>query len=544
MPDLLLADEPMTSRPDGSESVPSPTHGSPSRTLSRRTRRGLDDPGLLLLALFAAVGVTLRLLRGVTRTTLSLDEFQIAGSLRDYTSVELLTRRLMYDQSAPPGFLIPSRGMFLLFGGDDHALRVLPLVGGLLVVVLAVLVARQQLRTSAARTLLVAALSLSPILIAYSSIVKQYSTDALAGILLLHAWGARDRPGGMLRLTAVGAVCAIASLPAVFLLSAITLVLVLSHVEWTTDTIVPSFVAAVRRHLRLALTWGAVLIVHAVHAYRATDRQDMVDYWTRHGGLPPADDGPLATLALLWRATTEMAWLGLASGQGWTTWIAPQAVSGAIAVALLASSVGLILRSRRTDAAVPLTALALGLIAGALGLYPATGRLLVWSVPLVAYVFALAVDTRGSDVRPAGRRLSTIVMLAAYASIASSLLTTSAAVQTWDAPATTPRAAFALVAAEALPGDVLVVDRWTRFAYFWHGPDVIPDELPVEILRLVDVRPDDVARLTELARHGRVWIVSTHRASEAADTLEPLLLRWQEGFRLEEPEVLIVRLDP
>lgn len=513
-------------------------------------RKGLTalrsrTPETLVLLCIVGAGALLRIWRAATRTTLSLDEFQIAGSLRDYSFLDLLTRRLMYDQSAPPGFLLTVRGAFVALGSDERALRLLPLAGGLAVLVVALRLAQQQLHTAAARVALVALLSLSPLLIDYSSIVKQYSTDALASVALLAAWAARDRPHGRSRLAAIGVVCALTSLPSIFTLAAIGSVLVVSGAGSPLEGSARPFrrmLASVRTHAVLAVAWGTALLIHAAHGSLATDRQDMVDYWTRHGGLPPENGTIGDRVDFVTAAISELTWLGLASGREWVTIATARDAVTPIALALILAVTVIGLRHRSADVAVPLVSLALGLLAGALGLYPATGRLLTWSIPLTAYLIATTIDHHKSRA-PVSRLLAIVVALIVSLSLISSALSVMSAATNWRAPFTTSREAFTIVASQAEPGDILVIDRWTRFAYFWHGPDTLPAQLPVEILRLVDVRPGEVERLVELTRQHRVWIVSSHRSREAAENLAPFLLIWEEGFRLEELDLLVLRID-
>ena len=90
---------------------------------------------------------------------------------------------LEYLQIAPPGFLLLARLSYLAFGAGDLALRLVPLLAGLVSLPVFYRLARRVL-SPAGTTLASALFALSPYLIYYSTEVKQYGLDLLVAMVL------------------------------------------------------------------------------------------------------------------------------------------------------------------------------------------------------------------------------------------------------------------------------------------------------------------------------------------------------------------------
>lgn len=168
--------------------------------------RLLNSPGLLIgIMIF---GAALRIARYLHGTSLYFDEAMLGLNLIKYSYWELL-RPLDFGQVAPPGFLWLARASVVWFGSSENALRLVPLLAGLVSLPLFYGLARQFLaRWSSVLALLL--FSVSWPLIRYATEVKQYSLDVavtLALSLIALKWPL-ERPCS-LRSLAMGLVGAI-----------------------------------------------------------------------------------------------------------------------------------------------------------------------------------------------------------------------------------------------------------------------------------------------------------------------------------------------
>ena len=169
------------------------------------------------------LGVILRLVQYLRNRSLWLDEAQLALNITHRSYAGLL-RPLDYHQGAPVGFLLLEKMAIRSLGGSEYALRLLPLVAGLVSLFLFYKMAKESIRPGAV-PIAVGLFVISPSLIYYSSEVKQYSTD-VACALVIYSIALVGRPSewSTYRITALGLVGAAAtwiSHPSVFVLAGI-----------------------------------------------------------------------------------------------------------------------------------------------------------------------------------------------------------------------------------------------------------------------------------------------------------------------------------
>ena len=324
----------------------------------------------------------LRLLHFFGGFSLGMDEARLALNIagRGWTG---LTHPLDYDQSAPLVFLWIERAAVVAAGVHDWALRLPPLVAGLLVVLVSAALFRRVLgaRAAAVGTLL---LAVSPGMVAYSIEVKQYGAETLVAVLLvllairyLESGEAR----ALRRLAIAGVVGVWCSASAVFILAGIVLALVVEP-------------AAAR--IKAAVVTGFLWATSFWLAYSTTYRQAAANpYMTRY-----------------WRSATEALWTG-----GWSrvsfgledfiwgqmvghggiplhggplTLVVACAVAGTILV-----FVGVLVLHRRRGSGPTLVIVAplivtVGTVAA--GLYPGSHRLLLFTTPLVVALGLAGVE--------------------------------------------------------------------------------------------------------------------------------------------------------
>ena len=257
-----------------------------------------------LLALLATLGIALRLRQYLFNRPLWQDEIALARNVIDRDLFTLLSMPLAFKQSVPPGFLIPTRLTVLALGPDEWVLRLTPLVAGVLAVLVAAVLARRELRSTAARVTFVGLVALSPVLIYHSSEFKQYSSDALVALCILLAISYRNSRYGTWLLAAAGFVGILCSLPAVFV--AVPAAVLICYETYRS--------AQWRQAISVAIAWGAGAALHGLyHLQAGMDRERMVQGWGGAGTFAPFP--PASISELLWYPRSLLGLIFLAFRQ-------------------------------------------------------------------------------------------------------------------------------------------------------------------------------------------------------------------------------------
>ena len=146
--------------------------------------RGLTDrlaDGLTWAAL--SVGIAARLLQYWRQPSLWVDESMLALAIGTRRFSEL-AMPLEYGQMAPVGFSGIEWLALEVFGSDERALRLIPMVSGVIALVLLTVLARKVLSRAAAAVVVIGA-ALSPALLRGANEVKPYSSDAAIGLAIV-----------------------------------------------------------------------------------------------------------------------------------------------------------------------------------------------------------------------------------------------------------------------------------------------------------------------------------------------------------------------
>lgn len=130
-----------------------------------------------------AGGAILRLYQYASGRSLWIDEAALALNIVNKSFLDL-TKPLDFNQGAPIGFLIFEKISLLLLGNSDYALRLFPLISGIVSIFIFYTFSKKIL--SRPTTLIVLFLfCVCPKLIYFSSEVKQYSIDVMCVLLIL-----------------------------------------------------------------------------------------------------------------------------------------------------------------------------------------------------------------------------------------------------------------------------------------------------------------------------------------------------------------------
>lgn len=251
------------------------------RVFSQAANRPLIFKALSWVIL--SFGILLRLLSYVHNRALWGDEIALARNIEERTYAGLL-QPLSYDQAAPVGFLMLERLAVQLFGDSEYALRLVPLLAGVLSLFLFFWLARRCL--SPAGTLIALFFfAAADKLVYYSSEVKQYSTDvAIALLLLLGAVSVYSKKLSWRNVATFGLLGAAAiwfSHPSVFILAGIGTTLALHNVyrkDWKNAALISV----------AGLMWALSFIATYLVTLRdAASSNYLLDFWGSAGAFMP-----------------------------------------------------------------------------------------------------------------------------------------------------------------------------------------------------------------------------------------------------------------
>lgn len=444
--------------------------------------------------LACVVGVVLRLRAYLFDRSLWLDELFLWSTLGD---PELLRafRPLGEGQVAAPGFVLLAQLSRRVLSDSEYALRLLPLVCGILALPL---FARLSKRVTGSFGALAGAwlLALSPHAIYYSADFKPYSLDLLLAIVCLLATTRLHQEGrsASLRFLALGLFAIFLSLPAALMVGGCGASL---------------FLEALRRRDRreswrlvcFAGAWvGLFALQHQAVLSHHHDNRDLVDYWVRLGAFPSS--GVVGHLLFAPRAIFEALSNPGGFGDEWgrvtvTTW-------GASALFVL----GLLVAFRKDArfARVLLSILALVVVAGMLRLYPLSGRVLCFLIPILVLPVLAALDHLATTrARPAAFFVFALLILEPSVGAARRAVAPQVREES--------REVVAALAERIREHDVVYLSWWGRFAWHYYAPRFGLAHVPtvdaawIQVENVSDYVEDVSAKLP---RSDRVWFFVTH----------------------------------
>jgi len=324
-----------------------------------------------VIAVFA-IGILLRLSHYLGNRSLWLDEARVALNVRDQSLVELLYS-LDYRVLAPYGFLSVEELFTTLLGHTEYALRLFPLIAGVLTLFLFY---RLSARISGKIPALIglALLSVSTWSIFYAAEAKQYSSDATIALLLYllaHAALERWTPRRALVLALAGFVAVWFSHPSAFVLGAIGLAFgtrFLAQKDWF----------RVLQVAAMSVIWLASFL--AILSITPAGDADLLDHmqsviWGEYFmPLPPRPGWLLNAFFDMLRHPAGFMFNG-------------------IAAFLFIMGVHAFWRNNRIWLALLVLPLLFALAASALRMYPFTGRLLLFAAPALLLLIATGAES-------------------------------------------------------------------------------------------------------------------------------------------------------
>ena len=190
----------------------------------RSKRLAYLSPILLIL------GVVVRLRLYFSNRSLWFDEASLAINIVDRSYSELL-KPLDYNQAAPPLFLWIEKFSVQLLGNNEYALRLFPLVSGIIALGLFYKLA-VRFTSGLTTAIAIALFAFLKYTVYYSAEAKPYASDLMVALilfLLLRAYSLPTLPrNNIIFLSLIGAVSVWLSYPSIFILSGLELFFLLS----------------------------------------------------------------------------------------------------------------------------------------------------------------------------------------------------------------------------------------------------------------------------------------------------------------------------
>ncbi len=399
---------------------------------------------------------------------------------------------LDFEQGTPPGFFVAVKAVSQVFGTSELALRAVPLLCGLGALVVALVLVRRHFD---APTGLVALglMAASPSLIYFSGEVKQYSTDALVGLLILLAASTAWRRHYDVRSCTVLAFAGVAGVfcshAATFVLVGVGLVLawpVLRERDWL--------------RARRIVAVGAAWLVGWITIYALFDRHLDSDTYLRQFWANAFLPIPPTSHAGLQRWGSALSTLfGMLTGNNALVWLlAPLAIVGIVHL----------WRTNRGVLGVLVIPWLAVVLASSRQLYPATERLVLFLVPLLAVLVAAGAVVLAEAVtrRAPSPMLGHAVLAVVVVVCAAVALHRFASPQ----PVEEMRPLFEQLRADAQPGDTVYVAETAVPSFDYYRLRMgLPAARVVTGTASVD-DPAAIAREIEpLTGNGRVWLLTS-----------------------------------
>jgi len=460
-----------------------------------------------------ALGVVLRLRQWWYARSYWLDELAVLRNVADRGYLELL-RPLDYYQAAPVGWLWLQRLVADIAGFGERAMRLVPLLFGIALLVLVAWLARILLTPPGALLVLAFAV-VNQYLIYYSNEAKQYTSEAFWVTLLLGLAVLITRQGLSRRLclaywtvATVGALMSMLTVPVTVVATLILLgnaILATSSIRSLQDLRSPENQHIAKQLLVGAPVWVLVVVpLYITVMHPALRNQTLQDYWSY--AYPTRS---------LWHLGATWAWLRDLTDQVLEV---PLDMRFGLLFLLLVA-VGVVRAWMRHGAAVALLLLSpwfIGYAASALSLYPMTHRLALFGVPAALLLLGSAADlprrAAHSAVGPRQWATMSLVALVMYL-FALALLIPQAvtAGRLWRQPfdGFQHREQIEYVAAQRSSDSVVLAADNAEFVTDWYAPRV---DLPVDAVLRASTTAEGCnpsALLSELSGHSNAWLILT-----------------------------------
>ncbi len=315
------------------------------------------------------LGTLVRLVQYIHYRPLWTDEAWYGANIFTMSYKELFGPLVFGANVAPPFFLHACKISVAAFGVNEYAVRLVPFISGIAVLVLSYLVSRKIL-SALGCVLALAFVAVCAHLINYSAELRQYSTDAAVCLLML--WLAlrveKGRAPALIALAVAGALAPWFSYPIVFIMAAIAATQLVA-VAYAKDWKMVSRLVCVYAVWAIGCSLFYFIHVRAVMASSNGLRNlSVYSYASAFWPLPPKN-----LTQIRWPYITFMQMFDNPGGL---------TLTGLAAFAFLAGCVSLSI-GKKKYLSILLLPFVLALVASALELYPFYKRTILYCAPLV-----------------------------------------------------------------------------------------------------------------------------------------------------------------
>lgn len=466
-----------------------------------------------------AIGIALRLLRYLADRSLWLDEAYLANNILTFSWKDLLTKPLMHWQAAPVGFLLLQKLAVVCLGSSEYALRVVPLMAGIVSIPLFYAIIRRSLGPAAQVMAMLLFVTLDP-LVYYSAEAKQYGIDVSIALALIWAamrWMEQKQSWARLILLALlGGVGIFLSHPAVFVLASIGTVFLFRAGR----------AGILLRLLCVGAGWIALFAINYLVFLRPLmHHAGLAAYWA-------ADYMPYQWLAAI-------KWLGWEFYElyfGYSTMWLPLVETAMIAMLI---GIGWFYRANRSMLEILLLPLVLTLAAAIVHVYPFGSRLVLFLVPMLVVFIGAGCAVIWESVTPSGRWVAALILATIFIPTAARDLYYIVFTQKREEI----RPVMAYIRDHKQPGDSLYIFYISDvpFRYYENRFGLEQNRFGLDNMNTIVEDPGeaDAARyradLARLKGRGRVWILITHPAAlggiDETQVFPAILDQW--GRRLD-----------
>ena len=467
------------------------------------------EAGLIVALLL--VGAALRAWEYFGGASLWINEIAVARNVLDRSALDLVSRPLDYDQSAPPAYLLATKLATALLGDGELAFRLPPFLAGLAALALFPLVARRLLEPRAA-LVATALAALAVPLVQYAAEAKQYGVDVLGTIIvILVAARWRQHP------TAANAgIAALAGLTVVWFSNAAVMVLAGAGTGLVAGFVLERRSGPWRQLAAIALAWAAAAgaaTLLARHMMSEGEHGWFLRFW--RSGFPP--DSLAAWPGWLARHLERLFGSELGYPAPW--------------LVVVLAVVGVVALARRPPAAfLVVTPIVVTLAAAAFRKYPFGGRLTLFLLPLFLLVIASGVDAALRPLPPALAKAGLVLVVAVAAGAA---WRQHPVLRQQDV-----RPALAYLRSQWRAGDRLYVywGAWQAASFYaarygFHEADMVFGNCHVR-------RPRELlAELDQLRGPPRVWVLAT--LSLAAFAEEEIIVSYYDAIGVRRDTLLV-----
>lgn len=471
----------------------------------------------VVVVVLAALGVFLRLDHYFGARSLWVDEMFLVNNLLERNFVELMAP-LDFTQVAPLAFLWVEKGFVELLGSGELALRLFPVLAGLASLFLIYTVS---LRVAGRHVAVIALglFALAEFAIYYAAEVKQYSSDMTMTLLVYLAtlrYLAASDWRGIGWLVAAGVVGVWFSHPATFVLAGVGMTLGVWYLlrRETHGVLVIGLISA---------TW---LVSFAI-SFLITGSADSEvvsamreEVWTAAFAPPPT-----SLQNLRWYVATFLSLFRQAPG-GFQ-------LQGVGALAFIAGVVAL-WRSDRRWLFLLIAPMLVTLAVSAATMYPFTGRLLTFLLPILIIVIACGVEYVRQLLWPRGAVIwgALLGLLVLFPTMNAVLETTRERPYEREDMDRIVR----FIERSDEPHDAIYVYSSARIAFDYYAERHGIGGKIIQGAERPGNWPSYASRLQEILEHERLWLVFSHIT--APEIEDYLLYRLDEaGTRLEELQV-------